>query len=180
MKMASREAGLLGVTLAVAILAGTYWALGPQIKEWKDYGESRRDLEERLDDAEEMLKRQGEIAEKLDEFRGSVPEFAEGKRAESELMPALDRMAQDNGLSLTRRVASDKERVEAGLYETTLTCEWEGGLEGLVKFLYEQQGQGVASDIRVLRVQVASGKEPGKLKGGFEMDCAYRRESRAE
>ena len=73
-----------------------------------------------------------------------------------------------------------KERVAAGLYETTLTCEWEGGLEGLVKFLYEQQGQGVASDIRVLRVQVASGKEPGKLKGGFEMDCAYRRESRAE
>ena len=31
------------------------------------------------------------------------------------------------------------------------------------------------SDIRQLRIQPQSGAKLGTLKGGFEMDCAYRR-----
>ena len=44
-------------------------------------------------------------------------------------------------------------------------------------FLYDQQSQGVVSDIRQLRIQPQGGAKLGTLKGGFEMDCAYRREA---
>lgn len=175
MRMAPRERNLLFATLAVALLAGTWAFLAPQRAEWKEYQDRRDDLEDRLAKAERMLGQKDEVEARLAEFRAGVPVFAEGKRAESELLPEVDRMAGRNGLALVRRSASDKEREAGDLYETTLTCEWEGTLEALVKFLYEQQSQGVVSDIRQLRIQPQSGAKLGTLKGGFEMDCAYRR-----
>lgn len=175
MKMAPRERNLLFATLAVGLLAATWAFLAPQRLEWKDYQDRREDLEDRLAKAERMLGQKGDVEARLAEFRKGVPVFAEGKRAESELLPEVDRMASRHGLALVRRSASDKEREAGDLYETTLTCEWEGTLEALVHFLYDQQSQGVVSDIRQLRIQPQSGAKLGTLKGGFEMDCAYRR-----
>ena len=175
MRMAPRERNLLFATLGVALLAGTWAFLAPQRAEWKEYRDRRDDLEDRLAKAERMLGQKEEVEARLAEFRAGVPVFAEGKRAESELLPEVDRMAGRNGLALVRRSASDKEREAGDLYETTLTCEWEGTLEALVKFLYEQQSQGVVSDIRQLRIQPQSGARLGTLKGAFDMDCAYRR-----
>ena len=180
MKMPPRERNLLFATLAVALAAGTWMFLGPQRAEWKDYQDRRDDLEDRLAKAERMLGQRGEVEERLAEFRKGVPVFAEGKRAESELLPELDRMASRNGVALMRRTASDKEREAGDLYETTLSCEWEGALDALVHFLYDQQSQGVVSDIRQLRVQTQAGAKLGILKGSFEMDCAYRRNSGEE
>lgn len=177
MKMAARELNLLGITLAVAVLAGTYGMLGTQRAEWKAFAEQRTEWEDRLADATRMLDSREDVEARLAEFRAGVPIFAEGKRAESELMPELDRMAVQQGLALTRRTASDKEREAGDLYETTLTCEWEGTLDALVKFLYAQQEQGVVSDIRQLRIQPMAGAQAGRLKGGFDMDCAYRRQN---
>ena len=177
MKMAPRERNLLFATLAVALLAGTWAFLAPQRAEWKDFQDRRGDLEDRLAKAERMLGQQADVESRLAEFRKGVPVFAEGKRAESELLPEVDRMASRHGLALVRRSASDKEREAGDLYETTLSCEWEGTLEALVHFLYDQQLQGVVSDIRQLRIQPQSGAKLGTLKGGFEMDCAYRREA---
>jgi hypothetical protein len=175
MKMAPRERNLLFATLVVGLLAATWAFLAPQRLEWKDYQDRREDLEDRLAKAERMLGQKGDVEARLAEFRKGVPVFAEGKRAESELLPEVDRMASRHGLALVRRSASDKEREAGDLYETTLTCEWEGTLEALVHFLYDQQSQGVVSDIRQLRIQPQSGAKLGTLKGGFEMDCAYRR-----
>ena len=175
--MAPRERNLLFATLAVALLAGTWAFLAPQRAEWKDYRDRRDDLDERLAKAERMLGQQADVETRLAEFRKGVPVFAEGKRAEAELLPEVDRMASRHGLALVRRSASDKEREAGDLYETTLTCEWEGTLDALVHFLYDQQSQGVVSDIRQLRIQPQTGAKLGTLKGGFEMDCAYRREA---
>ena len=177
MKMAPRERNLLFATLAVGLLAATWAFLAPQRAEWKDYQDRREDLDDRLAKAERMLGQQADVESRLAEFRKGVPVFAEGKRAESELLPEVDRMASRHGLALVRRSASDKEREAGDLYETTLTCEWEGTLDALVHFLYDQQSQGVVSDIRQLRIQPQSGAKLGTLKGGFEMDCAYRREA---
>lgn len=177
MKMAPRERNLLFATLSVALLAGTWAFLAPQRAEWKDYQDRRDDLDDRLAKAERMLAQQPDVEARLAEFRAGVPVFAEGKRAEAELLPEVDRMASRHGLALVRRSASDKEREAGDLYETTLSCEWEGTLDALVHFLYEQQSQGVVSDIRQLRIQPQTGAKLGTLKGGFEMDCAYRRDT---
>ena len=177
MKMAPRERNLLFATLAVGLLAATWAFLAPQRAEWKDYQDRREDLDDRLAKAERMLGQQADVESRLAEFRKGVPVFAEGKRAEAELLPEVDRMASRHGLALVRRSASDKEREAGDLYETTLTCEWEGTLEALVHFLYDQQSQGVVSDIRQLRIQPQTGAKLGTLKGGFEMDCAYRRDA---
>ena len=177
MKMAPRERNLLFATLSVALLAGTWAFLAPQRAEWKDYQDRRDDLDDRLAKAERMLAQQPDVEARLAEFRAGVPVFAEGKRAEAELLPEVDRMASRHGLALVRRSASYKEREAGDLYETTLSCEWEGTLDALVHFLYEQQSQGVVSDIRQLRIQPQTGAKLGTLKGGFEMDCAYRRDT---
>ena len=82
---------------------------------------------------------------------------AAGKKAEAELLQALEKTAGQHNLALTRREA-DAERQAGDLYETAVTCYWEGDLTALVNFLYAQQSQGAVSDVRQLSVQPAGGR----------------------
>ncbi len=120
------------------------------------------------------------VESRLAEFRQGLPVFPAGKKAEAELLLALEKMVSRHGLRLTRREA-DAEREAGDLYETSITCDWEGDLPALVNFLYAQQSQGVVSDVRQLSVQPAGGQQvpAGRLKGTFTMDYAYRRETGA-
>ena len=180
MKMAARELNLLGITLAVLLLALTYLALEPKFQEWAEFRAQREDLLARREMAQQLLDSRGSVEARLEEFRQGLPVFPAGKRAESELMPALEKMAGQQSLVLTRRNAAP-EREAGDLYETSITCDWEGDLPALVNFLYAQQGQGAVSDVRQLSVQPAGGKDvpAGRLKGTFSMDYAYRREAGA-
>jgi hypothetical protein len=65
------------------------------------------------------------------------------------------------------------------LFETAITCDWEGDLPALVNFLYAQQSQGAVSDVRQLSVQPVGGRDvpAGHLKGNFTIDYAYRRDA---
>ena len=95
-------------------------------------------------------------------------------------MRSLEQMVTQQGLTLTRREPSP-EREAGDLYETSITCYWEGDLPALVHFLHAQQSQGAVSDMRQLSVQPAGGQgvPEGQLKGTFTMDYAYRREAGA-
>lgn len=178
MKIAARELNLLGATLAVLLLALTYLALEPRFKEWAEFRQQREDLRMRQETAQQLLDSRETVAARLAEFRAGLPVFAVGKRAESELMPDLEKMATQHSLVLTRRNAAP-EREAGDLFETSITCDWEGDLPALVNFLYAQQSQGAVSDVRQLSVQPAGGKDvpEGRLKGTFNMDYAYRREA---
>lgn len=178
MKIAPRELNLLSATLAVVLLAGTYLALEPKFQEWADFQEQREDLELRQEAAQRMLDSREQVEARLAEFRQGLPVFPAGKKAESELMLALEKRVGQQGVTLTRREA-DAERQAGDLYETTITCYWEGDLTALVNFLHAQQSQGVVSDVRQLSVQPAGGQgvPEGRLKGTFALDYAYRRES---
>lgn len=180
MKIAAREMNLLGLTLGVLLLALTYLGLEPKIQEWSEFRASRDELQVRRDEARQMLDSQAEVEAHLAEFRQGLQVFSAGKKAESELMLALEKMVGQQGLVLTRREA-DAERPAGDLYETTITCYWEGDLAALVNFLYAQQAQGAVSDVRQLSVQPAGGQgvPEGRLKGTFAMDYAYRREAGA-
>lgn len=177
MKMAAREMNLLFATVAVLLVAGTYLALEPKIQEWSEFRERREDLRARREAAQQLLDSREAVEARLAEFRQGLPVFAAGKKAESELMLSLEKMVGQQGLTLTRREA-DAERPAGDLFETSITCYWEGDLEALVRFLHAQS-QGVASDVRQLSVQPAGGQgvPEGRLKGTFTMDYAYRREA---
>ena len=180
MKIAARELNLLGLTLAVVLLALTYVALKPEFQEWAEFRAQREDLLARRAAAELLLDSRETVEARLAEFRQGLPVFAAGKKAEAELMRALEQMVSQQGLTLTRREPGD-EREAGDLYETSITCYWEGELPALVNFLYAQQSQGAVSDMRQLSVQPVGGPgvPEGRLKGTFTMDYAYRREAGA-
>ena len=180
MKIAARELNLLFATLAVLLLAATYVALKPRFREWAEFQARREELQAREEKAQRLLDSRESVEERLAAFRQGLPVFAAGKRAESELLPSLEKMVSQQGLTLTRREA-DAERQAVDLYETTLTCYWEGDLAALVNFLHAQQSQGAVSDVRQLSVQPTGGQgvPAGRLKGTFAMDYAYRREAGA-
>ena len=180
MKIAARELNLLGATLAILLLALTYLALEPKFREWSDFRQQREDLLARQATAQQLLDSRESVEARLAEFRTGLPVFAAGKRAESELMPQLEKLAGEQGLVLTRRNAAP-EREAGDLFEISITCDWEGDLPSLVNFLYAQQGQGAISDVRQLSVQPAGGKDVpvDRLKGAFNMDYAFRREAGA-
>jgi len=180
MKIAPRELNLLGATLAVVLLGLTYLALEPKVQEWAEFRDQREEWLARRDSAQKLLDSRGAVEARLAEFRQGLPVFAAGKKAEAELMRSLEQMVSQQGLTLTRREPS-AEREAGDLYETSITCYWEGDLPALVNFLYAQQSQGVVSDVRQLSVQPAGGKDvpAGRLKGTFTMDYAYRREAGA-
>ena len=178
MKIAARELNLLFATAGVVVLALTYLALDPKFQEWAGFRAQREDLQARQAEAQQLLDSREAVEARLAEFRKGLPVFPAGKRAESELMPSLEKMVGQQGLVLTRREA-DAERQAGDLYETSITCYWEGDLTALVNFLHAQQSQGVVSDVRQLSVQPAGGQgtPAGRLKGTFAMDYAYRREA---
>ena len=180
MKIAARELNLLGLTLAVVVLALTYLALEARFREWTEFRAQREDLLARRELAQRRLDSRPEVEARLDGFRRGLPAFAAGKKAEAELLQALEKTAGQHNLALTRREA-DAERQAGDLYETAITCYWEGALAALVNFLYAQQSQGAVSDVRQLSVQPAGGKDvpAGQLKGTFTIDYAYRREAGA-
>lgn len=181
MKIAARELNLLGITLAVVLLALTYLVLDPKFQEWAQFGVQREELEARKEAAQRLLDSRDGVEARMAEFRKGLPVFPMGKKVESELMPALEQMVKQQGLTLTRRGSPDAERQAGDLYETSTTCEWEGDLTALVNFLYAQQAQGAVSDLRQLSVQPTGGQNTpaGRLKGSFTMDYAYRREAGA-
>lgn len=178
MKIAARELNLLGLTLAVVLLALTYLALEPKFREWADFRAQREDLQARQEAAQQLLDSREAVEARLAEFRRGLPTFAAGKKAEAELLQALEKQVGQHGLTLTRREA-DAEREAGDLFETAITCYWEGDLGALVNFLYAQQAQGAVSDVRQLSVQPATGKDVplDRLKGTFTIDYAYRRDA---
>jgi hypothetical protein len=178
MKIAARELNLLGLTAAVVLLALTYLALEPKFQEWTEFRAQREDLLARQATAQQLLDSRETVEARLAEFRQGLPVFPAGKKAEAVLLLSLEKSLQ--GLQLTRSDA-DAERQAGDLYETALTCYWEGDLSALVNFLYAQQSQGAVSDVRQLSVQPAGGQGApvGRLKGTFTMDYAYRREAGA-
>jgi type II secretory pathway pseudopilin PulG len=178
MKIAARELNLLGITAAVVLLALTYLALEPKFQEWTEFRAQREDLLARQETAQELLASRETVEARLAEFRQGLPVFPAGKKAEAELLLALEKSLK--GLQLTRSEA-DVEREAGDLYETALTGYWEGDLRALVDFLYAQQAQGAVADVRQLSVQPAGGQGApiGRLKGTFTIDYAYRRETGA-
>ncbi len=71
------------------------------------------------------------------------------------------------------RTNSEKEENIGDLYEAAIECNWEGGLEPLVRLLYAIQVQGATVDMRQLTI--TPGKAKNQLKGSFKVYFAFTR-----
>lgn len=180
MKIAARELNLLFATLAVVVLALTYVALEARFEEWAQFEEQRTDLLTRQDQAQQYLDSRGAVEARLQEFRQGLPLYSMEHKVEADLLPGLEKTAEQHGLELTS-VRAFAERGTNDLYEISIECKGECDLPGLVNFLYAQQSQGVVSDVRQMGVSPSKtkGAAPGQLSGTFVIDYAYRREAGA-
>ena len=180
MKIAARELNLLFLTLAVVLLALTYLALEAKFQEWAQFEEQRTDLQVRRDQAQQYLESRETVEARLQEFRQGLPLYSLEHKVEADLLPGLEKMADQHGVELTS-IRAFPERGTNDLYEISIECKGECDLPALVNFLYAQQSQGVVSDVRQMGVSPSKtkGAAPGQLSGTFTIDYAYRREAGA-
>lgn len=180
MTLKPSEQRLLVLTAAVVVLALTYFAFGERFRAYAAREETRNDLLARKLKAEALLDRQEDMVRRLAAFRGGLPVFQPGQTAASDLLPALEKMAPAYGITLTRRESPEEERAVGELFETSLTCSWEGTLSSLVRFLHAQQSLGPVSDVRLLEVKpLRTNRDQitDRLSGKFTIDYAYTRGS---
>ena len=173
MKLSSRELILLWCTLA-AVLGGLTWWMGDARWEaWQEVSKRMKENRERIQLAERLLERRGDLDQRLADLRARLPQYPAGRDVTPELLKNLERVATDHGLTLGKRVPQ-RERSVSDLFEVSIECTWDGSLDNITHFLHAMQSQGPVVDIQQLTATPAAGV-PGRLKGTFTVDYAYTR-----
>lgn len=173
MTLSNREL-FLGWATGLALLLGlTYWGAQSKVEEWRKAGRERDELSQRVRRAQRTLETRDEWVTRFETKMGELPAHPVGKDVTAELMRTIERTAQDHGLILRQRDPQPEEGLSE-LYQLSINCTWEGELKALVHFLYAVHTQGAILDIRQFTVTPVQG-QTGQLKGGFTVDCAYRR-----
>lgn len=178
MKFSRREM-VLGMTALTAVLFGlTYWLAGSKIDEQRRLGEEKARLLRQMELHKRIVEERDGWISRLIELQDQLPVYDEKTAVTAELLKMIKRTADDHGLDLIRTQPYREEQLGA-LYELGVSCNWEGELEALVRFLYELQSQGIRFDVRQLNATPDARRE-GLLKGSMIIECAYRRAGGAE
>ncbi len=177
LKLTARESILALLTLTAGLGGLTWWQGAPRMERWRSIDRDRAVLAGRREVAERLVDRRVEIETRLALLLRALPRYKGGEDVTAELLRTVESMAQQHSLTLTRR-ETEKERAASelrDLFETTITCSWEGPLEALVRFLYAAQSQGAMLDLSQLTANPARSRSGG-LSGTFTIACAYTRE----
>ena len=110
---------------------------------------------------------------RLEELQSQLPVYDDKTSITAELLKLIKRMADQYGLDLVRTQPYN-EKQTGSLYELGVSCNWEGPLDALVRFLYDLQKQGVRFDVLQLNVQPDAQRDR-ILKGSMIINCAYRK-----
>ena len=175
MKFSSREVLLGWGTAVVVVLLVTYAGVAPQVTAWREAQDTEKKLHRQERAAREAIARKAKVDMQFEALRQPLPRHPADRDVTAEMLKALERLAQEQGLTLTRR-EPDKEKQAGDLFELSVHCTWEASLSTLVHFLYALQSQGAMFDIRQLTVTPTPGT-PDRLKGNLTVDCAYSREA---
>lgn len=173
MKISKRETILLLGTLAAVLFGLTYWLAGSRIETQQTIGEEKARLRRQIKLHKRILEEQTNWTARLAELQAQLPVYDSNTAVTAELLKEIKRTADQHRLDLVRTQPYREEQV-GSLYELGVSCNWEGELEALVRFLYELQSQGIRYDVRQINIQPDAGRE-GILKGSMIIDCAYRR-----
>jgi Tfp pilus assembly protein PilO len=173
MKFSKREI-LLGMSALTVVLFGlTYWLAGSKIAVQRRLTEDHARLRRQIELHKRILDERAVWISRLIELQDQLPVYDEKTAVTAEVLKLIKRTADDYGLDLVR-TQPYREEQRGALYELGVSCNWEGELEALVRFLYDLQSQGIRFDVRQLNATPDAQRE-GILKGSMIIDCAYRR-----
>lgn len=175
MKLSPRET-ILGVVSLAALLFGlTYWLAGSQIEEQRQLASERERLLRQIELHRRILAEQPQWTGRLAELQDQLPVYDSRTPVTAELLKEIKRIADEHGLDLVRTQPYREQQI-GSLFELGVSCNWEGELPALVRFLHALQSQGIRFDVRQLTVQ-PDAQRPGRLRGTMVIDCAYRKTS---
>lgn len=107
--------------------------------------------------------------------RAAMPTFKGMVSTDTTWLEKIGEVAKKNHIDISNRNAG-KEIVVDDVQEQQVTCNWEGSLESLVKFMHELENTDEGMfDFNSLSFKPNSSKK-GYLKGTFIITCAYMRE----
>jgi Tfp pilus assembly protein PilO len=178
MKISKRET-LLGLIALTAVLFGlTYWLAGSRIEKQREMQKEKVRLLHQIELHKRILAEKDAWYGRLEELQAQLPVYDAKVSITAELLKLIKRTADDHGLDLVRTQPYSEKQTGA-LYELGVSCNWEGSLDALVKFLYELQKQGVRFDVLQLNAQPDAQRDR-ILKGSMIINCAYRKSVKPE
>ena len=173
MKISRRETAL-GLIALTAILFGlTYWLAGSRIDEQRRIKTDKVRLLRQIELHKRILVEKDTWYSRLEELQTQLPLYDEKTAITAELLKLIKRTADEYGLDLVR-TQPYSEKQTGTLYELGVSCNWEGQLESLVRFLYDIQKQGIRFDILQFNAQPDAQRDR-ILKGSMIINCAYRK-----
>jgi Tfp pilus assembly protein PilO len=177
-KISKRET-FLGLIALTAILFGlSYWLAGSRIAEQREMKIKKASLLHQIELHKRILSEKDSWYSRLEELQSQLPVYDEKISITAELLKLIKRTADEYGLDLVR-TQPYSEKQTGTLYELGVSCNWEGSLDALVKFLYELQKQGVRFDVLQLNAQ-PDARRDRILKGSMLIDCAYRKKTETQ
>ena len=174
MNISHREKIMLGITLLVLLYGALGMGMRKRIENMRQLSQNERELRAVLGDRQALVGQRDEWQAQYAKMADMLPVFAQGRQVTTYWLSIMDRLAVQNNLSIVRRQVGDEKPV-GDAFEMQIDCkDWEGTLEGLVRFLYDLQAEGAMLDVRSLFVRPAPNK-PTLLRGSFVLHCAYLR-----
>ncbi len=175
MNLSSRELVLLFATLTAALFGVTAIIARPKWDEWQNIRKAQQALHEEIAIDERLIQQREKWAQRFDELKNQLPQYAESRNMDVHWMSFMDRVAQEYSLKIDKRQARSEIR-QGDIYELPIECrDWSGSLEALTRFLYALQEDGAMLDIRELSIKSAR-ENSNTLRGKFLLHCAYTRE----
>ena len=173
LKISQREAVLLIATMTLLLFGFTYWIGGAKIAGQRQITGEKEQIARQIVLHRRIIADQENWRDRLVELQQQIPVYDERVSVTAELLKDIKRMADEHRLDLLRTQPNREEQIGT-LYVLGVSCNWEGTLESLVRFLFKLQSQGIRYDVRQLSVQPDAQRE-GILKGSMLVDCAFRR-----
>ncbi len=171
-RLTARETILAGAAALTLLGAATWRWATPRLAEWRELRRAREAQLARQREYRHIAGARAGLEERYAALRQKLPVYPPDRDVTAELLRMLERIANEQGVTLLRRDAA-KERASDDLREQAIACQWEGDLPQLVRLLFAlQTGEGLL-DVSQLTVGPAPGG--ARLRGTFTVEFAYIR-----
>lgn len=173
-----KDRALTAVVAVVALYAvgGWLWytAVTDRGSAWNASRKKYQNAVAKVAKERKLISERNKWIDRYDEEREKMPMFPKGEDVKTHWLRRMDALASQNYVTIYTRDPG-QEREVGDVYEWPVDVKnWEGGLEPLVKFLYElEHAEGAMFDVQSLVIRPSSHK--GFLKGSFTLACAYMR-----
>jgi len=174
MNISKREMVLSLITLALILVALSWYVLTSKISEWKEMKEQIAQTEREIRLRKKAIEMSGTWKSKLDVLQKDLLVFQSGDHSVApDLLKIIKQISRKHSLEITRTQPSPEKGI-GDLYEMGINCTWQGPLKAIVNFLADLQLQGARYDVRSLTISPI-GKNQNMLKGNMVIHCAYKR-----